>query len=127
MTYIIKRYEDLPVVFFAMEKDYRMRVHANEAMSKLFEILHASNQPLFLIMDLRDLTLSVSDLISGTNHTAQDLNLFDNPKIIDTIVITKNRMLKYAAKGINSPVFGNVKIHVTKNIDEALNIVRRRV
>ncbi|MBN1310909.1 MAG: hypothetical protein JXB30_05760 [Anaerolineae bacterium] len=92
---------------------------------EIYTVLDPAPEPVFLIIDLSDIKLSLDQLVSSTNQTVRGgSSLFTHPNIRERLMVSTNPMLKLASKGMASKVFGNIKIQAFDNVADALAYAR---
>jgi hypothetical protein len=113
--------EDLPIYISTVPKEFTMAEDWAPSEAKLREVLNAYPEPLFYIADTRELKLSLDDLIAIANIAARGEDpLWRHPKIRGVYIISELRIVEMAAKGLNSPMFGNTSIKVFDTVEKAL-------
>jgi hypothetical protein len=50
--------------------------------------------------------------------------LFKHPNIREALLVTQSPVASLAAKGLNSPIFGNARLTIFKTLKEALEYAR---
>jgi hypothetical protein len=114
-----------PILLQTPSEDYDYKIDGIPAMDQTLEILDQQTKPVFYIIDMLKMTLSLDDMITAVSQATRQRALFQHPNIIENLFVTQSRMIDLAAKGMNSPIFGNVKIQVFPTVDEALAYARR--
>ncbi|MBN1313322.1 MAG: hypothetical protein JXB30_18090 [Anaerolineae bacterium] len=90
------------------------------------QILEAQEELLFFICDVREMKLSLDDLIAAANVGSRGQQpLWQHPKIRDVYFISNLKMVELAAKGLSSPIFGNMQVRVFGTVEKALEDIRR--
>jgi hypothetical protein len=123
----VKRLPGLPVLLRAVGPDYRstdqthILFYEEDAAS-----LDAESAPIYYILDIQQMTMGINDVLQSAQNTPAQLRLLKHPKIIETLVITKSRLIELAARGMNSPLFGSVTMKTFSNPEAALDYVRQQ-
>ena len=124
MSYTVEKFPKEPIVLQVLHADYRYADEGTQSANAIFDILEAQNEPIYLIMDLRDAAFSMDDILQGSSAVMQQRQLLKHPNIIENIIVTESRFMKLVVQGFNSPVFGNVKFQVFDSRDAALAYAR---
>lgn len=94
-------------------------------VNQLTSLLDNEPGPLYFIIDMSQYSLSLEEMLTGTNQTTRGSMAFHNhPNLAGTIIISSSRMVKLAAKGMNTELFGNVHVKVFETMDDALAFAR---
>ena len=125
MNYKIEVIQDEPVVMVTLYKHYSFAVDDPVATDEVRNILNKSNQPMFMLMDVTDLSLSLDDLIKSANRDARgEQAIYHHPNLSELLVVTHSAMVQLAVKGIATITFGNVNAKAFGTVDEALAYAR---
>lgn len=124
MPFSVTRVDDKPIVMYVIDPNHNIATDGERDIQALFDLLEGQANPVFLIMDIRNYKLTLDDMIVGANHAARQFKIFKHPKVIESILISENQMAALASRGLNTPVFGNVKIKVVKTMDDAYAYIR---
>ena len=74
--------------------------------------------------------MTIADTVKAANFGAGTTSIkgvFHHPKLIEFVVITEIGLVELAAKGMGSPMFGNLPVSVFKTKEEALSYVREKL
>ena len=78
----------------------------------------------YYINNVGSTRLSLGDIMDGARLAGQGTApVLRHPKIIETLVVTTDSVASMAAKNINSPLFGYLKLKVFTTLDEALGYI----
>lgn len=125
MNYKIEIIQDEPIVIVTLYKHFSFAVDDSVATGEVWEILDQNNQPMFMIMDVTALSLSLDDLVkSANNDTHGERAIYHHPNLLELLVVTRSAMVKLAVKGITTVTFGNVNARAFETVDEALAYTR---
>jgi hypothetical protein len=95
---------------------------------RMLELLDSSNQPLYLIIDVTNVKINFSDLITGMAAlTKSNRAVFKHPNIKQIIVVTTSDMLALGAKALKQVQYGGLESQVFPTFDEALAYVRQSI
>jgi hypothetical protein len=125
MPNTFKLLPDEPILLQLLGDDFDYSVDMLRDLERLLNILDQLSQPVFYIIDVRQMSLTLDDLIAAAGTATQQAKVFKHPNIRETIIVTESRMIALSAKGLNSPIFGNIKFKVFGSVEEALDYARR--
>ncbi len=123
--YTIDLLPDEPIIFQVMGKEYQVTKHLESSASEIGRLLDTASQPLALIVDLREVSLGLDDIIGGANAATRMNGLFRHSNLRKTVLITSSRIIELAARGMNTPIFGHMKMEVSKTLEEAMAMARQ--
>lgn len=128
MNYKIDVLPGEPIILYTMLEQYTLSQDMPNADTETQAILNGSSEPMFLIVDVTRLSLSLNDVIQGATQAARgEQPLFHHPNVREVVVVATSGIAKLASKGLNTATFGNVNISVSGTVDEALAYVRSRM
>lgn len=128
MNYKVEVIPDEPIVKIELYKHYSFVTDDPIATDKARQILNQSDEPMFMLMDVTDLSMSLEDVIKSTNNDARGEDaIFHHPKLIELLVVTRSKMIQLAVKGLTTVTFGNVKAKAFQTVDEARIYVRSKM
>lgn len=87
------------------------------------EFLSQQREPLYFILDMGSRAITFDTLIQQTNVVNRENHLFAHPMLRETIVVTGDPMLSLSVKGLNSSIFGNLRIKAVSTMEEATKYV----
>lgn len=127
--YHFEKLDGEPILLSTMYNTYEMSTDAKESVRATFDVLSKLDEPVYYILDWRNLNpLSMEDISVGAMSVALAENpLFKHPQILGLVFVTSSDILSLAARGLNSAVYGNIKIDVFATVDEALRYVRGKI
>ena len=135
MSYSVEKLEGVPVVHYKLGEDYDIVRDSTPAQSAVAEAVEAQAEPVYVIFDFTEVNLGLDDVIQGANMLVSGVDrvqpdapeavpIFDQPNTIQVIMVTSSKLIRLAARGMNSPVFGNQDVHLSHTLEEALEYVR---
>jgi hypothetical protein len=124
MSYTVEKFPNERIVLQVLHADYSYGSEGAESANAVFDILEAQNEPIYLIMDIREAAFSMEDILQGSSSVMQQRQLLKHPNIIENIIVTESRFMKLVVQGFNSPVFGNVNVRVFDSRDAAIAYAR---
>jgi hypothetical protein len=125
MNYKIEVIPDEPIILATLYAHYSLAVDDPVANNEARAIMDKSGEPMFMIMDVTDLSLSLDDLVQAANRDARgEQAIFHHPKLLELLVVTHSAMIQLAVKGITTVTFGSVHAKAFGTVDEALAYAR---
>lgn len=124
MSYTLKKLPGEPIIIQKLHSDYSLAAEGEQSIADSIALLDAQPEQVYYIVDLTDAHLSVNDVIQGANLASRQTQVLKHPKIRANLFITTSPLVSFAAKGMNSPAFGGIKIEVYSSTDEALAAIR---
>jgi hypothetical protein len=116
-----------PAVLLSMYEDYSFVVDDPEADKELIAALDASDEDMFMIIDLLRRPLSLQDVVHSANKDGRgEQALFHHPKVRGLIIVTDSDMVRLATKGLTTVTFGSLNAKAFGSLDEALAYVRSK-
>ena len=91
-------------------------------------MLYSLEEPIYYIYDLSEAQLNLAEVVIGANRGAgSSSSTLRHPIVKEVLVITRSSLIKLAAKGLNTEVFGFVPVSVFETLDEALEYARSQI
>ncbi|NDJ52658.1 MAG: hypothetical protein GYB68_06190 [Chloroflexi bacterium] len=119
-TFTIRQLDDYKAILVILHPGYRLSVDYPEA--RLKALFAALPEPYHFIVDFTQLSPSMEDLMRTATATARgESPLLQNPNVNRIFILTHSTLVKLAAKGLNSPIFGHVNITVHSALSEVFN------
>lgn len=113
--------ETHPAVVNTTEPGYNVATDWPEGVAELRRILDASPKPLFIVHDLRAITLSINGLILASNQgTRGERPVWRHPNSQGVYFISEDKTIALAVAGMNTQAFGNMIAKVFPTIEQAL-------
>ena len=116
-----------PILIQTLDKEFNFGTDGKPLLEKTMATLDAQSEPIFYIADMTEVDFSLDDVIGASNLVTRQVAMFRHPKMREGIIITESFLMNLAAKGLNSPIFGDIKVKVFKTVDEALAYVREAI
>ena len=135
MTYSVEKLDGVPIVHYKLGEDYNIVRDSAPAQAAVLEAVESQTEPVFVIFDFTDVNLGLEDVIQGANMLVSGVDrvqpdapksvpIFEQPNTIQVIMVTSSKLIRLAARGMNSPVFGNQDVHLAHTLEEAMDYVR---
>ena len=117
------------IVIDTIPPDYHLSVELPQEMSKLFEAADHLEAPVFWIVDVSAVKeMTIEDLLTGTELLIRGKNpLYRHRNIREVLYISTSQLIKLAAAGLASDLFGNLKIQVFESLEAALQYARKQL
>lgn len=126
MTFTIEKLPDAPVIIQTIRSDSTV-AEVPDSMSTMRDLLEAQSEPIFVIYDVTHMSFSLDDLMHGASDASRtEKPLLKHPLIRETLVVSSSDLIKLAARGMNSPIFGNIALRVFDTMEEALAYCRQQ-
>ncbi len=127
MSIKIEKLPDEPIVVEYVDADFSIKTQGNESVHMAVSALDQLSEPVFYIFDTTEARMSLDDIIASASLATRQFALFKHPNIRETLLVTQSHVTALAARGMNSPIFGNVHMRVFKTLEEALSYARETV
>ncbi|MBN1429029.1 MAG: hypothetical protein JXB07_11635 [Anaerolineae bacterium] len=125
MNYKIEVVPGEQIVQATLFKHYSFAVDDPVANNEVKVILDASDTPMFMIIDVTQLSLSLDDVVKSANSdTRGEQAIYRHPKLRGVLVVTQSHMVRLAVKGLTSVTFGNVNAKAFGSVEEAIDYAR---
>jgi len=116
-----------PILIQTLDKEFNFGTDGKTLLDRTMATLDAQSEPIFYIADMTEVDFSLDDMIGASNLVTRQVALFRHPKMREGIIVTESRLMGLAARGLNSPIFGDITLKVFKTRDEALAYVRGEI
>jgi hypothetical protein len=123
MPYHFELITDRPVLLNTLGPPFNGDLMADMAAETIVWLERLDHRVYYLI-NTGQIALGLSDVMQGAYAAARGPNPpLHHPKVIETILITNDPMLKMAMKSLDSVVFGFLNVRPSSSLDEALAYV----
>lgn len=126
----VKKFPDEPIVLVSVYSSVRLEntdVY-QENTRQILELFDSLKEPIYYIYDLTDAKLDLAQVIVGANKGAGSASgSLRHPIVKEVVIVTQSNLIKLAAKGLKSAVFGSVVVSVFDTLDEALAYARTQI
>lgn len=127
MPYSIEKLPDAPIVVVVHESKQVMSEMA-DLMDEIRPILDAQPEPVFLVMDIRNLGIALDDLGAAANTAARGpAALLHHPNVRENLLVSTTGLVKLGALGLRTATFGNVNIRLFDTPEQALDYCREKI
>jgi len=127
MPFTTVKLENEPIIVHTMLEGYSVAQEGAAGTDSINRLLDAQSEPVYLILNPGSLQIGVDDVVSGASLAARGGSAFaHHPNVRETIVVSTSGLIKLAAKGLDSEIFGHVAIRAFGTMDEALAYCRQQ-
>ncbi len=124
-TYTIEKLPGEPILLFTAHRDYDVSVDIVKAAAEVNQLLDELGEPVFFVQDLMAVVIDVDDMLVGSNTAGgSETATFRHPNIREVVAATQDQMLRMALEGMANETYGNVRVSLFDNIDDAMAYVR---
>ncbi len=118
MSFNVEKLPGEPVIITTINEDYVLTTELAQSNRAAMDLLEASDEPLFLIVDIHT-SLDFEEVMTGANS-----EMWLHPNIRQTILVTPDPTVHMAVQGMTTAAFGNLNIVAFDTLDAALKHVR---
>ncbi len=123
--YQIQRLPNDPILLIELLPEYSIARDMDKSAEAIRALLDTASEPLYYVLDLTQITVSLDDLLLSTTKGARGSTpLWHHPMIKKIVFVSPSPMIQQACQGMNSRVFGNLEAVAFGTLDEALNYCR---
>ncbi len=123
MPFVVEADSEVGAVIVRLGRDFSLQTEATRFRAELHQALDTQQNPVALIFDIRDASLSSRDMLISTDSESQ--RLLRHPNIRESVVVTDDALVQIAAKGVNSMSFGFIKVRTFPTLEDALEYARQ--
>jgi hypothetical protein len=126
-AFSIVQYPDEPIVVTTLSSSFTVASNLAPLMEQARHIFDCVDS-VFNIVDGRGVKATFEDLVAASNESARGANtILHHPSIREIVVVTDDRLVALAVKGLQSPVFGLRAVSVFETLDDALAYCREKI
>jgi len=119
--YTLERLPDLPVVLVHPEPGRTVGDGIRAGMSDLVRLLDAADEPLFVVVDLREVLVDVEEVIQAADRSARGRSpIMHHRNVRETLFVSTHLLVRLAVKGMTTEAFGCARARYFDTCDEAL-------
>jgi hypothetical protein len=125
----IEKIPDSPIVMSrATQGEGDVVQQALQTNAEIKAVLDEQTEKVFLIIDLRDISVEFGDLVQVAMVSARGPDsLLHHPKIRENLFVMGNGVLRMGAKGLDNVMFGLLRTRTFDTPEEALNYCREQL
>jgi hypothetical protein len=124
MTIRVEKFPNEPIIYTDASGDYNLREDGKIVLETQLKLLDEQPEPVFHLINTVGSRLTLDDLMVGLQMSNQQRSLLHHPNLREMVVIVNSPMLKLAGKGLNSPVFGRLKVAMFDTMEQARDYIR---
>ena len=126
MPYTIDKLPDEPILLIHSTMGEDKLREMTEAIAEIARILDEQTETVFMVVDMRDVSMGLDDIVQAATLSARGRNpMLHHPNIRETIYVLTDVLIKTAVKGLGSATFGQLKAHIFDTVEEALDYCRK--
>lgn len=120
---------DEPILLFTATTDYSIARDLPISNPQVFAMLESVTEPIFYIVDARQLTISIVDIVQVVSSALRGkTSTFSHPNVRTVVIISTNRTIKMAASGIGAKDHKKeAHMHIVSTMEEALDYCRTQI
>jgi hypothetical protein len=127
MPYSIEKVPDAPIVILVHESK-QLLAEMGQLMDDVKPVLDAQPEPVFLVMDVRGLGISVEDLAAAASAAARGPGaLLHHPNVRENLIVSTAGLVKLGAQGLRTATFGNTRVRVFDTTEQALDYCSQQI
>lgn len=124
-TATLKKLTDEPIMILTVTGSIADLGDSEQERTQLISLLDAVSEPVFFILDMSNAKLNLDRLMRGSHDAYLGASpTFKHPNIREILQVSDDPGLELAASGLDSDLFGNVRIQQFKTLDAALAYAR---
>jgi len=91
----------------------------------VWDLLDTQSQPVHVVYDITNTNMDFEEMMKAANfaRSSSKTPTHHHPNIGKMVVVSKNKMIQLAAKGMDTVMFGNLKLAVAATQEEAVEII----
>ena len=126
--YTLEILHDAPVVIVHPEPGRSVGDGIRTGMGDLVRLLDEARQPLFVVLDLRQVAVEPDSLVEAANRSASGRSpIMHHPAMRETIFVSTHILVKMAVRGMASEAFGCARARHFDSLDQALGYCREQM
>ena len=122
MSYSIRLLPDAPIILVTHTMSDEYLAEQERAIPEIIALAQAQPEPVFLVIDLRDITLNLGQRIEAASMGVRGPNpLLHQPMIRETVFVSGDRMTRQGVGGLaGGALFGRPRVRQVETREEAL-------
>jgi hypothetical protein len=128
MSFTTESLTDAPIIVQTHEPGPDVAEEMPMALQQLGELLNIQPDPVYLVINLDGVMLNLDGLLTTSSQAARGPDaVLHHPKVIETLFVVSNNMLKLGVVGLASEAFGSAKVRTFDAYDQALAYCYERI
>ena len=121
MYYTLTSMPEHNVHVFTFQEGWDTPAGVEARAADIQRILREAQKPVFLVMDVSQVPITVEGVIRSSNRLARGPNApFHHPMCKGVALVTTERIAQLIARGLQTETFGNLRVCVCDSVEEAL-------
>lgn len=121
----VKKLPDEPIVIVSVSGSVADLSDSERDHAQMSSVLNAVSKPVFFIFDMSSAQIDVDNVLLGSRDAYFGAGAtLKHPNIREVLLVSNNPLLELASKGLDSELFGNIKVQRFQTLDEALGYAR---
>lgn len=126
MPYTVEKLPDEPILVVNSSRGEDPYGEMAEAIDGINQTLDEQPEPIYLILDMRTMTLSLDEIMEAAMLSARGRNaMLHHRNIRESIFILTDPLVRMAVRGLDSATFGQLKARTFETLDQAVAYCRR--
>jgi hypothetical protein len=125
MGYRIEKLRGEPIIIETWDANYDPAEEGPKASQEIIRMMDTINEPTVVIVDMRAMALTFNDILLMAQAASSRSAPAHHPLQRRRIIITDSSIVSLAAQGLDSELFGRIKVDIATSMDEALEIARQ--
>jgi len=118
--YIVEPHVDEGYVLATLTSSWNAVEDTTPFGEEIIRVLDTADEPIWFIVDFSASTWSLDDAVFGANSaTRTGVPFLRHPNMKMLVAAGATLLINSAIRGLNSPVFGKIPVHIVKTVDEA--------
>ena len=120
---IVDRIANKPLAIIKPPLDTPAEQRMVDVMTTLKNLLGEQRESLFVLIDMRGIPVNFDAMIQNLNMVRQENHLLAHPMLRELIVISAQQLITRGVKGLDSAVYGNLRLKVFPELEDAVKYV----
>ena len=127
-TYTLLPYPGEAILLLTFTSDFNIAKDMAEVTAKVNQFMDAVTEPHFYIADTEHLSVSFTEMIQAASASARTSGAnLHHPNMREFLLVSTNKLISLAGKGLDSDAFGHVNVHVFETRESALGYARQQM
>jgi hypothetical protein len=126
--YSVTKLPDEPIILAVLSEAFKLAQHQGMPSAAISDLLDAADEPCYLIIDLLAARPpTIEQIIPVANRSVRGTprqSFLRHANMREFLIVTESTLFAFAARSLQSDVFGNINVQVFATRDEALAYAR---
>ena len=125
-AYIVEKLPNEPIILYAMSKNFSVNRDLESSAQERQSLLDAQPEPVYLIMDYSEISVSFDDLMVALNRLGRGTaTLYHHPNIGKLLVVAPSPVFRHSFENMAaSELYGHLESAIFYTRAEALEFAR---